>query len=789
VSAVARPPAAPPPAGRAAERETAGTLAVRLALFAAFATYGAAHWAMLVEGPSAAVVAATIAAAVACAVGLALLDRSALPRSVVAPLAGLVVLVALAAGLVATGIAPRLLLPSGWGELAGHLDQALLGVQAVDSPYDGPDRWIRVTILLGAPLLLTAAAALAFWPAAPETRPPLRGAGLVALIAVYAIAVTTNDPGRPLLFGALLLALIAAWLWLPRSRGRELASGVAAVLAVALLALPVATALDGDRAWFDYRSWSPFGDSTGVSFGWDHQYGPLDWPRQGTTLLQVRSDAPHYWKAETLDGFDGVRWHRSASDEARAIDAELPFRSDARTESGPWRYGEPNDDWQHEIRFTVRSLSTELLVGAGLTYDVDGAAALPSADGTTRLLSGTLERGDSYTVSAYQPNPSPSQMAGAPEGYPDWVERYTRIAVPPADADAKAVSNTVVVPPRGNRAAPDERADADALLTASAYRGTHSLAQALTADSATVYDAVEDVESHLRDSYRYDERVPRRAYPLESFLFEDLRGYCQQFSGAMALMLRMVGIPARVAAGFSPGTLNRKTGEYRVRDLDAHSWVEVYFAGIGWVTFDPTPRAGESDATAALASSSGSAAAGVVRQGASSPDLAPVDPAADASSQDDEAGAAAIGHSGSAPSAAGGRPSLLLLLGVGVGTVAAAGALGLAIRVRRRRALDRGQLVAAEIAELRRALERLGWDVSGATTLLQLERRLAAGAGPLAAAYANALRRYRFDPRGGEPPGASERRALRRALGAATGRLGRLRALIALPPGGPGVPG
>src|SRR3954451_5903774 len=59
----------------------------------------------------------------------------------------------------------------------------------------------------------------------------------------------------------------------------------------------------------------------------------------------------------------------------------------------------------------------------------------------------------------------------------------------------------------------------------------------------------------------------------------------------MALMLRMVGIPARVAAGFAPGSLNRDSGEFRVRDLDAHAWVEVYFNGIGWVTFDPTPPA------------------------------------------------------------------------------------------------------------------------------------------------------------------------------------------------------
>ena len=57
----------------------------------------------------------------------------------------------------------------------------------------------------------------------------------------------------------------------------------------------------------------------------------------------------------------------------------------------------------------------------------------------------------------------------------------------------------------------------------------------------------------------------------------------------MALLLRMGGVPARVSTGFTSGSLDAKTREYVVRDLDAHSWVEVWYAGIGWVTFDPTP--------------------------------------------------------------------------------------------------------------------------------------------------------------------------------------------------------
>ena len=68
-------------------------------------------------------------------------------------------------------------------------------------------------------------------------------------------------------------------------------------------------------------------------------------------------------------------------------------------------------------------------------------------------------------------------------------------------------------------------------------------------------------------------------------------GYCQQFSGVMALMLRMGGVPARVASGFSPGSYNSERKDYVVRDTDAHSWVEAYFPPYGWITFDPTPAA------------------------------------------------------------------------------------------------------------------------------------------------------------------------------------------------------
>jgi hypothetical protein len=77
---------------------------------------------------------------------------------------------------------------------------------------------------------------------------------------------------------------------------------------------------------------------------------------------------------------------------------------------------------------------------------------------------------------------------------------------------------------------------------------------------------------------------------VDHFLFERNAGYCSQFATAMAVMARLVGLPARVAVGYLPGEYNSLTGAHTVRQRDAHAWVEIKFTRAGWVPFDPTPR-------------------------------------------------------------------------------------------------------------------------------------------------------------------------------------------------------
>ncbi len=120
------------------------------------------------------------------------------------------------------------------------------------------------------------------------------------------------------------------------------------------------------------------------------------------------------------------------------------------------------------------------------------------------------------------------------------------------------------------------------------------LAQQITASAGTNYDKAAAIESYLKSNFGYtlqlSSNVPRD--PLAEFLFVRKRGHCEYFASSMAVMLRTLRIPARVVNGFRRGEFNQLTGEYVIRGRDAHSWVEAYFPGYGWITFDPTPSDG-----------------------------------------------------------------------------------------------------------------------------------------------------------------------------------------------------
>jgi len=118
------------------------------------------------------------------------------------------------------------------------------------------------------------------------------------------------------------------------------------------------------------------------------------------------------------------------------------------------------------------------------------------------------------------------------------------------------------------------------------------LAREVTARTRDPYDAAARLTLHLSTNYRYSlAKKETLLEPLQEFLFNRRAGNCEYFSAALAVMLRSLDIPARVVGGFQRGEWNPYGRYFMVRLADAHAWVEAYFDGLGWVTFDPSPRA------------------------------------------------------------------------------------------------------------------------------------------------------------------------------------------------------
>jgi len=182
-------------------------------------------------------------------------------------------------------------------------------------------------------------------------------------------------------------------------------------------------------------------------------------------------------------------------------------------------------------------------------------------------------------VSLYPVQPDGSLLAVGP------AERYRVVSwVPQVEAGAL-------------RTAPARLIPADVLaaytqLPEQLPQRVRELAVRTAEGAQSHYDLAIAVQNYLRLSYVYDLDVPPAAAgqdAVDNFLFEARAGSCSHFASAMAVLLRAQGVPARVAVGYLNGEYDYDRGEYRVPASAAHAWVEVYFAGYGWIEFEPTP--------------------------------------------------------------------------------------------------------------------------------------------------------------------------------------------------------
>jgi protein-glutamine gamma-glutamyltransferase len=256
------------------------------------------------------------------------------------------------------------------------------------------------------------------------------------------------------------------------------------------------------------------------------------------------------WRGVGLTSFDGKRWFNDNTD-------QLPV-----SPVSPDRFLLPSaEGWQSRRPLTLRYR----VLLAPLSTDVLFVAAVPrQLTGRFRLLS--LDQ----TQSLHNP-----QHDNAPLGY----DVVSEAAVPSAEELRRASTDY----------------PADIRL---AYLGTSGLTPAMTdlarrvtASATGNYDRALSIQDYLRRNFGYtlDPTGIDHADPVGSFLFKSRQGYCEYFAAAMALMLRAVNIPSRLVNGFQTGSYNRVGKDFVVRARDAHTWVEVYFPGYGWIPFDPTP--------------------------------------------------------------------------------------------------------------------------------------------------------------------------------------------------------
>jgi transglutaminase-like putative cysteine protease len=534
-----------------------------------------ASWAML-EEPAASV--RFVAAA-----GLAVLLAGV--RDVRWLVAGCVV--AATAGLaVAFGTWPHRAVATAW--------EALRDAPVVQAPFD-PERFSSLHgLVVAAALGLALVAALGV----ATRRAAVVGGALAAGVGFPELLLEGH---RAVLLGGLALAALLWAMVVQNVRGTRrtlVGAGLASAVVVASGGAALAGLTPG-ASHVDWRGWDPFdpgGGTTDVRFLWDASYSGIDFPVRPTVVLRVRAPArAEYWRMSTLETFSDDRWIENLfptdiGDARRRLPADpLVPRRDARP--GAWL----------EQKVTIEGLEDTRVPAAAEPARIDGAELgdVSFLGGGVILAHRPIRRGTQYTVWSYAPRPTPRALAASPARYPGAAGRYLemgRARFPGYGA-------------RGRLAKVDRVFRHDLYQPLWAYRPLWQEARRLTAKARSPYEATLVLERWFRSGggFRYEEHPPvsRTNPPLVDFVQVTRAGYCQHYAGAMAVMLRMLGIPSRVAVGFTAGTW--KAGVWTVTDHQAHAWVEAWFAGFGWLAFDPTPGRGTLSAVYTLASDSADA--------------------------------------------------------------------------------------------------------------------------------------------------------------------------------------
>ncbi len=313
-----------------------------------------------------------------------------------------------------------------------------------------------------------------------------------------------------------------------------------------------------------YMGGYSFGTDLSSGFS-DHvqlgQIGQIQQSNQVVMHIQIDGDRVGgfdlHWRGVALANFDGHTW--SDNKEQYLLRREADNRFSVPSGGAiPASSGGRGRSREHLIHYRVlmEPIGTNIFFLAPWARSVSGDYRMLGSDAGAAVYDFDAQRAISrYEADSDIATPAPADLRTAGTNYPAKIAAaYLRL---PADLDGR-------VP---------------------------QLAAKITNSANNDFDKAAAMENHLRTKFGYTLQLERGAVrdPIANFLFVRKQGHCEYFASSMAVMLRTLGIPSRVVNGFRSDEFNDLTGNYVVRAKDAHSWVEAYFPGYGWQTFDPTP--------------------------------------------------------------------------------------------------------------------------------------------------------------------------------------------------------
>lgn len=267
----------------------------------------------------------------------------------------------------------------------------------------------------------------------------------------------------------------------------------------------------------------------------------------------------YYWRSNTYDDFNGQGWKTGPTEADHYDPGELLIETER-----------PGHRLLTQEISLVRPLSGRAF-SAGDVVTIDQPYTVEWRSPEDPFGARLETHPNRFRVASLVPEPSQAQLRLAGADYPAWVRnRYLNL--------------------------PDSMSDR-----------VFKLALELTATAATPYDRALSIEHYLRQiPYSLDVPTPPEDQELSDyFLFELQKGYCDYYATAMVMLARAAGLPARLAVGYLSGSYEPTQGAYVVTEADAHSWVEIYFPGYGWMEFEPTggrPAIGRAGTTRASGS-------------------------------------------------------------------------------------------------------------------------------------------------------------------------------------------